>query len=444
MSMQIKPGTTTTNPLVIVVINKWDDDFALYRNYINHTQHIVIYVTTSAGRKAIPEDLAAAVYEVPSPYQNEDLLVCCREIEVVFSRIDRIIAMSESDLPKAAYLREELGVSGLGIKQVVLFTDKVAMKREITKVGLRVPHFVECKSISDVIDFAENNVFPLILKPKVGAGSRGVFAALSKTELKQLLRSIDISDYECEEYIPGTVLHVDGMVCGGSIKFIVCSKYINNCLAYKSGIPLGSVFIDDPLINSRIEAFTKRVLETLNLDEGPFHLELIQSEQDELVFLELGARVGGGEIAFLMRDLFDFDLVGAWVALQVTGECHLPDCSATLGGFLLLPEPSDIPCEVISCKSLVDKIPQLYWEMLPNEGYIFCGDGGYENVTGRFRFKGNTSVEIEESIYNVISAFNIKLRNIPHEQVQMVEPPSESSNNSMPCLGLDDGGVVTV
>lgn len=403
-------------PMTIVVINRWDDDFALYGDYIDHDVHRVIYIATAAGRAAVPEAQAAAVYELAPSYTKEDLLVCCRQAEAAFGRIDRIIALSEYDLPKAAYLRETLDIPGVPSAQVATFTDKVAMKHAIAQAGLRAPDYIECNSIDAVIAFADRKRYPLILKPKVGAASRGIHAALSRTALLQLIKSIDLKDYECEEYIAGMVLHVDGIVADGHIELIVSSRYINNCLAFNSGVPLGSVFIDAAGLNTRIEAFTARILQTLALHDGAFHIELIHSETDELVFLELNARVGGAEITFLMRDLFDIDLVGAWVRLQVSGRSGLPDAfdPGIAGGWLLIPEPADIPCQVVQCSSLVGKIAHLYKELLPQAGDVFHGDGGYEKISGRFRFKAATSSEVEQAIYAVLSAFRIEVRSLGH------------------------------
>jgi len=298
----------------------------------------------------------------------------------------------------------------------VLFTDKVAMKGAVTAAGLRAPRYQECGAITDIAGFAAQQSYPLILKPIIGAASRGVHAVLSRTALVQLLHSIDISDYQCEEYIAGTVLHVDGIASCGEIGYLVASRYINNCLAYNSGVPLGSVFIDEDALTARIRSFTQRVLTTLGLTEGAFHLELILSETDELVFLELNARVGGAEITFLMRDLFGIDLVGAWVQLQLSGEYRIPAANTCtdVGGWLLVPEPADIPCEVVACASLKDVIPCLYKEILPAPGHRFYGDGGYENISGRFRFHGPSSAAVEQAIYEVLAAFRLDVRALAH------------------------------
>jgi hypothetical protein len=406
------PLGAAEKPLVILVINRWDDDFALYGDYIDHDFHQVVYLTTAVGRIRVPVERARSVFELEPDYTKEQLLALSREVVSRFGRIDRIIAMSEYDLPKAAFLRDELGVPGPGQVPTRLLVDKVAMKQAVQAAGLRAPRYVECKDIEVVMDFAAECGCPLILKPKVGAASHGVHAVLSRTALAHLLHSIDLNDYECEEFIPGTIMHADGIVCEGELGLCVASRYINNCLAFNSGVPLGSVFVDDEAMQARILRFTARALETLNLRDGAFHLELIHSESDELVFLEINARVGGAEITFLMRDLFEIDLVGAWVRQQVDGRPHLSrsDLRGTCGGWLLIPEPDQIPSELEQCSAQIGKVPHLYKEILPAVGHVFRGDGGYENIAGRYRFSGPNSAAVERSIYAVLAGFDMRLR----------------------------------
>lgn len=399
-------------PLVIVVINRWDDDFALYGDYMDHDFHQVVYLTTVAGRVRVPVERARAVFELEPDYTSDQLLVLSREVLSRFGRIDRIIAMSEVDLPKAAFLRDELGVPGPGQAQTRVLVDKVEMKRAVQGAGLRAPRYLECKDIEAVSAFAAELGCPVILKPKVGAASHGVHAVLSRTALGHLLRSIDLNDYECEEFIAGTILHVDGIVCDGAFGLCVASRYINSCLVFNSGVPLGSVFVDDEAMQARIRRFTAQALQALNLRDGAFHLELIHSESDELVFLEINARVGGGEITFLMRDLFEIDLVGAWVRQQVDGRLHLPrkDVRGTCGGFLMVPEPDQIPSELLQRTAQIGHVPHLYKEILPEVGHVFRGDGGYENIAGRYRFSGPDSAAVERSIYAVLAGFDMQLR----------------------------------
>jgi len=397
------------NGQIILVLNRWDDDFAKYHEYIDHTKHKVVYLTTPSGRKAIREDLAASIYELVSLTDKSRLLECSKEVILCFGGIDKIIALSEYDLESAAFLRDELRLKGTNSEQVKLYKDKVVMKRRLQEKGLRIPSFIECNNPADVISFSERVNYPLILKPKVGAASKGVYRVLCNSEMFPLLKSIGTNIYECEEYVRGTVLHIDGLVKNQETIFLKASKYINTCLAFNYGVPLGSVIIDDVVLNKRIKDFTSEILEGLELSDSAFHLELIHSESDEIVFLELNARVGGGEIPFLIRDLFSMDLVATWVRIQMEDDSlkHLSD-SHDIGGWLMIPEPQQVPCKVINCPSLIGRVPCLYREIIPKNGDIFDGQGGFEYISGRFYFKGQSSKEVEEAIFLVLSLFEIE------------------------------------
>jgi Biotin carboxylase len=159
-------------------------------------------------------------------------------------------------------------------------------------------------------------------------------------------------------------------------------------------------------------------LRALEITNGAFHLELIEDRNGELHFLEIGARVGGGEIPFIMHDLFGVDLVGEWLRIEVQ-EPPIDLSGANrieVGGFLMIPEPEEVPCRVIYCTSLKATVPFLYREILPQPGEIFDGGGGYSHISGRFHFQGPREARIEASIHQAIAMFEL-----------VVEPIAESS-----------------
>jgi hypothetical protein len=392
----------------LIILNRWDDDFAKYHEYIDQTRHRVAYITTAAGRKAVREDLAAGIYEVPSLDDGARVRTAGHAIQTVLGRVDRIIALSEFDLVQAALLRRELGVPGVDPDQVQLYRNKVAMKRRVQRAGLPTPRVAVCGQRAEALRFAAEVGYPLILKPQMGAASQGVQKVESPAELLAALETIDGAAYECEEYIAGDILHVDGLVQDGSLAFIKASRYLSTCLAFNQGVPLGSVIIDDPVLNARIRTFTAATLRALGLATGAFHLELFHTPDDELVFLEIGARVGGGEIPFLTKDLFGVDLVREWVKLEL-GESAAPygEGEQVVGGFLMIPAPRSVPCRVIRRSSLVGRVPGLYKEILPSPGQVLDEHGGYEHISGRFLFRGRRSSEVEHAIRQASRCFRI-------------------------------------
>ncbi|MFI6822432.1 hypothetical protein ACIBJE_15980 [Micromonospora sp. NPDC050187] len=57
---------------------------------------------------------------------------------------------------------------------------------------------------------------------------------------------------------------------------------MNTCFAFANGTPLGSVLLDPGPLRDRVTDFAARCLDTLELVDGPFHLELFHTPGDEL------------------------------------------------------------------------------------------------------------------------------------------------------------------
>ena len=68
-------------------------------------------------------------------------------------RIDRIIALDEFDLAGAALIREHMRLPGLGESATRFFRDKLAMRAQAKKMGVRVPEFTGVFNHHDVSEW---------------------------------------------------------------------------------------------------------------------------------------------------------------------------------------------------------------------------------------------------------------------------------------------------
>lgn len=398
----------------VIILNRWDDELSEYHRYIDHTKNKVAYITTKAGKFRLSPELAVVIdvldQLVPGK-ELEDALM--RSKTALDDRVDHILCLSEFDLLTGAWAREFLGVKGYGIEQVLRFRDKTAMKNAILKSGLNAPNFVSAEDDGLLNAFVENISFPVIAKPKCGAASAGCAALRTKEELFQFLEDKPRADYEVEEFVDGPIYHVDGLVFKGEIFFVKAWRYIGTCLGFASGSPLGSVMIESGSHNDQLTAFSEQCLRALGHDNGCFHLELIENHNG-LYFLEIGARVGGGEIPFIIKDLFDIDFVQEWIRIELGMTPLLPPPkNGVIGGFLMIPEPKSAPVEVIERTSLIGRIPNLYHEILPHVGSVLDGKGGYDKIAGRFHFCGSEEYELEEAIAQAKKHYQLTFAPLP-------------------------------
>ena len=214
----------------------------------------------------------------------------------------------------------------------------------------------------------------------------------------------------------GQIYHVDGIVADGHVSFAQPSRYLNTCLDFRNGLPLGSLLLDwDDPRRRQICSFADRCIAALSLDNSAFHLELIEGMDGRLYFLEIGARVGGGEIPFLIKELLDVDLVQEWINAELgisSRRLSLPRAQANSGGFLMIPEPPNAPREVIAASSLAGIISEISWEAIPAVGDVLDGTGGYSRIGGRFRFQGLNAHQVEIAMRRAIDVFKLEVRSV--------------------------------
>src|SRR5262252_6326250 len=79
--------------------------------------------------------------------------------------LDRIIALDDFDVEKAAILREHLRVTGMGDTTARYFRDKLAMRGRAREAGLPVPDYIQVLNHKQLHEFMARNSPPWVLKP---------------------------------------------------------------------------------------------------------------------------------------------------------------------------------------------------------------------------------------------------------------------------------------
>lgn len=206
----------------------------------------------------------------------------------------------EQNLTQAAEIRTHFGIEGPKTDDVRPFRDKLVMKQRLLDAGVRVPLFGPFSPDRFVTDspgyFKEISGevgLPFILKPTDSAGSMGVVKITGYDEFAALPGDFG-RPYEYEEFIEGTMYSVNIVSDRGRSVFAGVTEYLVNSME----IPAGKVNADINLIDSdprvaRMTAFGEQALDALGRLDGASHLELFRTADDELVFLEVGARFKG-------------------------------------------------------------------------------------------------------------------------------------------------------
>jgi biotin carboxylase len=393
----------------ILIINRWGKPYGEYHRYFEHSDIAVCYVTTEAAAVVLRPALAEHIAIVASLDDRDEVRGTIATLIERYGHFTHLVAGSEYNLDIAGEMRGEFGIAGRGAAATLLVRDKVSMKNAVAAAGVPVPQFRAVDDADGLHGYAAEFGYPFVLKPRRGMDSVGVSVVDSPETLATAAQQ-DLYDHESEQYITGELYHVDGIIFGGQVLVQRPSRYLSSCLDLALGRADGGIVDDDPKLQARVGDLLATVLPALGIADDAFHLEFFRTPTDELVFLEIAARPGGGPIPESWHEVYGIDLVEASIRMQMglpvrpipASQSHL------VAGNLLMPLPPNRPCRVRHVSSLVGKVDGLYAEHLPAIGTVLDGHGGSFNTAGTYRFRGDTTAEVLAAITQAQALYRLE------------------------------------
>jgi biotin carboxylase len=236
--------------------------------------------------------------------------------------IDRIVALDEFDMENVAALREHLRLPGMGLTRTRYFRDKLAMREQAREAGILVPEFVHVLNYEDLHDFMKRVQGPWLLKPRSQASGIGMKKIAHADELWPLLDQLGDrqSEFLLEQFIPGSVYHVDGIVSERAVQFAEAHAYGTPPLDVSHE---GGVFSTRTLPRESAETLVlkdihQKLVEGLGLVRGVTHAEFLKAHADNrFYFIEIAARVGGAYISNMVEAASGINLWREWAHLEV-------------------------------------------------------------------------------------------------------------------------------
>jgi len=215
-------------------------------------------------------------------------------------RVDLILAVNEAGVLAAAEASEILGIPNLPPDVALRCLHKGLMREAWHTAGLPQPSFVRVKSAEGIADAAASIGYPVILKPAMNWGSRGVSRVSEGAGLSWAIdyacRNSRDGEFVVEQCISGTEMTIEGLVKKGRAQILAQSdKEPQEHPRYRVAMALNypAKFPAEKL--QRASDVVTRAVQALGIENGAFHCECMVNDAD--VFLvEMGGRPGGGHI----------------------------------------------------------------------------------------------------------------------------------------------------
>ncbi len=313
------------SPFTILCLASYHKGEEFLRQLDRDGHRVLLVTSKSLENAAWPREAIDEVFYVPDvdkEWNLADLLsglchVARRE------RFDRIVALDDFDVEKAATLREHFRVPGMGDTTARYFRDKLAMRLRAREAGIPVPPFVGLIHDGSVCEYLETNSGPWLIKPRFLAGGIGIKKISTVADFWAVADALgDRRSYHlAERFEPGTVYHVDSIVDRNRVIYAIASRYgLPPMEVAHEGRVFSSTTLERGLpIERRLLEFNERLLPAMGLVEGVSHTEFIESAATgELLFLETSARVGGAHIVDLIEGATGLNLWAEWARLEVS------------------------------------------------------------------------------------------------------------------------------
>lgn len=307
----------------ILCIASYEKGFEFMKECKAQGWQVLLVTGESLKNAPWPQEAIDHIFFVPDPDKEWNIRHLIHAVSYLARsiRIDRIVALDDFDVEKAATLREHLRVPGMGETTARNFRDKLAMRVRAQDAGIPIPRFIGIFNYDDIRAFMQSVPAPYVLKPRLQANAIGI----SKIhDAEQLWRKLDElgdeqSYFLLEEFVPGDICHVDSIVRSHKVLFASCSQYLTTPMEVFHG---GHVFASRTVLRgSDLEAslleINAQVMRGLNLVQGVSHSEFIVPASGNPLFLETSARVGGANIADMVEAATGVNLWREWAKIEL-------------------------------------------------------------------------------------------------------------------------------
>src|SRR6266478_8283441 len=147
--------------------------------------------------------------------------------------VDRLEATVEAHTMPAAQVREACTIPGTSVRTAWLCRDKPSMKEALRGAGVPTAASAAADSAAEVRAFAEQAGYPLILKPRSGAGAAGTVRADNAVDLEHALGVFGAegaASIAVEEFVKGHEGFYDTITVNGDVALDFVSHYYPNVL----------------------------------------------------------------------------------------------------------------------------------------------------------------------------------------------------------------------
>lgn len=213
--------------------------------------------------------------------------------------VDRMEATIEAHMLSTARVREMCDIPGVSYQQTLIGRDKTLMKEFMRSHGIPCAQSRAAESAEQVIQFGREMGYPIIIKPRDGAGASKTWKIESEDDLGPALWDTGVLNgrsVAIEEFIEGHEGFYDTLTVNGQIVHEFICHYYPNVLEAMRHRWISPMIMCTNRVDAdgydELKQMGHRVISELGLGTTPTHMEWFVGSKG-LKFSEIGLRPPG-------------------------------------------------------------------------------------------------------------------------------------------------------
>jgi carbamoylphosphate synthase large subunit len=240
--------------------------------------------------------------------------------------VDRLETTIEAHTMAAAQARENCTIPGTSVRTAWLCRDKPSMKEVLRAAGIPTAASAAVTSADEVHEFVRAVGFPIILKPRTGAGALDTVRVGDGAELEQALGRFGgqgVDSIAVEEFVEGHEGFYDTVSVNGAVALDFVSHYYPNVLEAMRTRWISPQFVSTNRVDSapdyqQLRDLGAQVNAALGIGTSATHMEWFFGPKG-LRFSEIGCRPPGVGAWDLYSAGNDIDIYREWANAIVHG-----------------------------------------------------------------------------------------------------------------------------
>jgi carbamoylphosphate synthase large subunit len=239
--------------------------------------------------------------------------------------VDRLEATVEAHIMPTAKVREATGIPGTSVRTAWLCRDKPSMKEALRAAGIPCAQSTSADNPDVAREFAARVGFPLILKPRSGAGASGTIRVDDARGLEQAMQSFGLgrgASIAIEEFIEGHEGFLDTIAINGEVAHEFVSHYYPNVLEAMRARWISPQIVSTNRLDApgydELKVMARRVIKALDIGTSATHMEWFYGPKG-LKFSEIGCRPPGVGQWDVYAAANEFDIYREWAMALVHG-----------------------------------------------------------------------------------------------------------------------------